>query len=108
MSNEDYVYSCLDYMCKEKLCSILCKYAAECRTGCMSAHECENARNHVAVSGLANTLHPVLFLLNWKTITFMSDCFVNLPLSLFLLRKFFYHFQVFMQSERQKFALWGR
>ena len=27
----------------------------------MSAHECENANNHVAVSGLANTLHPVLF-----------------------------------------------
>ena len=54
----------------------------------MSAHECENARNHVAVSGLANTLHPVLFLLNWKTITFMSVCLVNLPLSFFAFTTF--------------------
>ena len=45
---------------KVKLHSVQIR-AAECRTGCMSAHECENARNHVAVSGLANTLHPVLF-----------------------------------------------
>ena len=80
--------------------------AAECRTGCMSAHECENARNHVAVSGLANTLHPVLFLWNWKTITFLSVCLVNLPL--FFAGKYFSHFQVFMPAERQQFGLWGR